>query len=107
VLSVSYRLSVATLLRFGALRIEVKSDAPVTVVLRRFFFPGWRVDPALPVVPTKPLRLVSFTAPAGRHTYSLQRVAVREEKAGWALSGLSLALLLAWVAAAWRGARFA
>jgi hypothetical protein len=52
----------------------------------------------LPVVATDSLRLVSFTAPAGRHTYLLQRMAVPEEKAGWAISGLSLALLLTWLA---------
>jgi hypothetical protein len=89
--------------RFGGLRIEVEGDAPATVVLRRFFFPAWRLDPALPIVATDPLRLVSFTAPAGRHTYRLQRVAVPEEKAGWTISGLSFVLLLAWAAAAWRG----
>jgi hypothetical protein len=85
---------------FGELRVEIDADAPTAVVLRRFFFPFWRLDPALPVVATDPLRLVSFTAPAGRHTYRLQRMAVREEKIGRTISGLSLALLLAWAAAA-------
>jgi hypothetical protein len=87
---------------FGGLRVEIDADAPTAVVLRRFSFPFWRLDPALPIVATDPLRLVSFTAPTGRHTYGLRRVAVPEEKAGWAISGLSLALLLAWIAVAWR-----
>jgi hypothetical protein len=86
--------------RFGAMRIEIDAGAPTVVVLRRFFFPFWRLEPALPVVSTDPLRLVSFTAPAGRHGYRLERMAVREEKIGWAISGLSFALLLAWAAAA-------
>ncbi|HTB36389.1 MAG TPA: hypothetical protein VK777_04880, partial [Reyranella sp.] len=47
---------------FGGLRIEVEGDAPATVVLRRFFFPAWRLDPAQPIGAADPLRLVSFTA---------------------------------------------
>jgi hypothetical protein len=91
----------------GALGVEIDADVPTAVVLRRFYYPFWRLDPALPVVATDPLRLVSFTVPAGRRTYHLQRVAVPQEELGWALSGLSLALLLAWAAAAWRGIRLA
>jgi hypothetical protein len=80
--------------RFGALRIEVEGDAPTTIVLRRFFFPGWRLDPALPVVATEPLRLASFTAPAGRHVYRLEPGSLPAERWGWVISGLSLVLLL-------------
>ena len=90
---------------FGELRVEIDADAPTAVVVRRFYFPSWRLDPALPVEATEPLRLVSFTAPAGRHTYRLRSVAVPEEKAGWVISGLSLALLLVWSALAWRTRR--
>ena len=93
--------------RFGELRIEVEGDGPTTVVLRRFFFPAWRLDPALAIVATDPLRLVSFVAPAGRQTYRLQRAALYEEKVGWAISGLSLVLLLAWAVAVRRGIRLA
>ncbi|MFI5000491.1 MAG: hypothetical protein ACHQK9_11490 [Reyranellales bacterium] len=99
------RICRATGERFGELRIEVDADVPTVVVLRRFFFPFWRLDPALPVAAIDPLRLVSFAAPPGRHSYRLSRRAVAEEKAGWAISGLSLALMLAWAAAAWRGIR--
>ena len=84
---------------FGALSVEIDADAPTAVVLRRFYFPVWRLDPTLPLMATDPLRLMSFTAPVGRHVYHLQRVVVPEEKIGWAISGLSLALLLAWAAA--------
>jgi hypothetical protein len=87
---------------FGELRVEIDADAPTAVVLRRFFFPFWRLDPMLPVAATDPLRLVSFTAPGGHHIYRLHHAVVPQEKIGWAISGLSLALLLAWaVAARW------
>ena len=88
---------------FGGLRVEIDANAPTAVVLRRFFFPFWRLDPALLLAATDPLRLVSFTVPPGRHIFHLQRATVLEEKVGWAISGLSLALLLAWAAVAWRG----
>ena len=90
---------------FGALSIEVDGDAPTTVVLRRFHFPFWRLEPPLPIVATQPLQLVSFVAPAGRETYRLLRASVSMEETGWAISGLSLVLVLAWAAAAWRGIR--
>jgi len=81
---------------FGSLSLQVEGGAPTTVVLRRFVFPGWRLDPALPIVASEPLRLVSFVVPAGRHAYRLQRESLPQEKVGWAISGASLALLLAW-----------
>jgi len=84
---------------FGALRVEVESDTPVDVVVRRFAYPFWRLDPPLPIVASDPLKLVSFTVPAGRHSYHLQAGAVAAEKLGWAISGLSLALLVGWVMA--------
>ena len=79
---------------FGGLRIEVDGDAPATVVLRRFFFPAWRLDPAQPIGAADPLRLVSFTAPAGRHVWRLERQSLAAEGWGWAISGASLILLL-------------
>jgi hypothetical protein len=91
----------------GDLRLEIETDVPTTVVLRRFYFPGWQLDPALPLRPTDPFRLVSFTAPPGSHTYWLRRSAVHEERLGWIVTGLSFALLLAWAAAVRRGIRFA
>jgi len=85
--------------RFGAMRITVDSDAPTKVVLRRFFFPAWQVDTGLgtgaSLGPTEPLRLVSFQAPAGQTVARLDRVALPAERWGWAISGLSLLLLLA------------
>jgi hypothetical protein len=92
----------ATNLPLGELSIEIDARAPTSVVLRRFAYPYWRLDPPLPVGATDPLRLVTFTAPAGRSSYRLQHMAVTEEKIGWAISGTSLVLLLGWVAAARR-----
>ena len=80
--------------RFGTMRLEVDANRPTTVVLRRFFFPAWRLDPPRPLAPTDPLQLVSFTAEPGRHAYRLQRQALPAEQWGWVLSGLSLAILL-------------
>jgi hypothetical protein len=90
---------------FGELRVEVDGDTPVDVVIRRFAYPFWRLDPPLPIVATDPLRLVSFTAPAGQHSYRLYAGAVAAEKLSGAISGLSLLLLLGWVAATGRGAQ--
>lgn len=87
---------------FGALTLEVDSETPTAVSLRRFSFPAWRLEPDLAIVATDPLRLVSFTAPAGRTSVRLVRRTMAEEKIGWAVSGLSLALLLVWLAAARR-----
>jgi hypothetical protein len=99
------RLCRATNQPFGELLVEIDAQAPTVVVLRRFAYPYWRLDPSLPVAATNPLRLVTFTAPAGRQSYRLQHVAVSAEKTGWAISGVSLVLLLAWAMAAWWGIR--
>lgn len=84
---------------FGMMRITIDSDQPTRVVLRRFYFPAWGLDQPLPIVPTDPLRLVSFTAPEGHRTYRLQRHLLAAEERGWTISGLSLVLLLAWTTA--------
>ena len=83
---------------FGAMEIEIESDAPTNIVVRRFFFPAWRLTPIRPIVPTDPLRLVSFVADTGYHRYRLERVALPAETIGWGVSGLSLLLLASWVA---------
>lgn len=88
--------------RFGGMQIEVVGAVPTTVVLRRFFFPGWYVDDGVTIVPTDPLRLVSFVVPAGRHKLRLERAALAGERWGWVLSGLSLGLLLVWSVVEWR-----
>jgi len=101
------RLCLAQDERFGAMRVEVEAYGPTVVVLRRFFFPAWHIEGDVPLVATEPLRLVSFAVPLGRTEVTLQRVTLPVEKWGWAISGLSLALLLAWAAAVWRRIRVA
>jgi hypothetical protein len=86
--------------RFGAMRLHIESTQPTTVVLRRFFFPAWRLEPELPLSASDPFKLVSFTAPAGNAEFQLVRVMLPAERWGWWLSGVSLALLLVWLAAA-------
>jgi hypothetical protein len=96
------RVCRATDLRFGELAVEIDAETPTAVTLRRFAFPYWRLDPALPLAATEPLQLVSFTAPAGRHAWFLRHGAVSAERIGWALSGAALMLLLVWTVLAWR-----
>lgn len=79
--------------RFGAMSVTVDSGAPTSVVLRRFFFPAWQLDTGFPLAPSEPLRLVSFTAPAGRTVARLDRAAMPIERWGWVISGVSLLLL--------------
>jgi 6-pyruvoyl-tetrahydropterin synthase related domain len=81
---------------FDTIRVEIESATPSKVVLRRFFFPAWRLEPAQPIVPTIPLRLVSFAAEAGHQTYRLKWVTLPEDVIGRAVSCLSLLLLVAW-----------
>jgi hypothetical protein len=90
---------------FGAMQIEIESETATEVTLRRFFFPAWRLDNGLPLAPTEPLQLVSFKAPPGRTSVALSRVALPVEPWAWAISGLSLALLLAWAVVARRRAK--
>jgi hypothetical protein len=81
--------------RFGTMLIEVDGEVPTAIVLRRFFFPAWRLEPAAALAPTAPLQLLSFVTPPGHRTYRLERHALPSEQWGWAISGASLILLLA------------
>ena len=80
---------------FGAMTVTVESGTPTNVVLRQFFFPAWQLGPGLPLSPSEPFRLVSFTAPAGRTVARLDRTSLPIERWGWAISGVSLLLLAA------------
>jgi uncharacterized membrane protein len=91
------RVCAAENLPLGNMRLQIDGDWPTTVTLRRFFFPAWSIEPPRPVAPADPLKLVSFVAPAGRHTFELTRKPLPIEQWGWAISGASLALLLAWL----------
>lgn len=81
---------------FGALRIEIDSEEPTRVFLRRFTFPVWRLEPHLPLASTEQLRLIAFDAPVGRRTFRLERGSVWPERLGWSISGQTFLLLLVW-----------
>jgi len=82
-------------LPFGELMIEVESQVATTVILRRFWFPSWRVEPALPVSATDDQKLASFIAPPGRIVVRLIRTSTAQEWWGAMVSGLSLIVLIA------------
>ncbi len=84
---------------FGDLTIEIESDQPTTVVVRRFFFPSWRLDDGLAITPTDPYRLVSFVAPAGHRRLHLARAALPVERWSWVVAGAPLVVLLIWLGA--------
>jgi hypothetical protein len=85
--------------RFGALTIEIESDRPTTVVVRRFFFPSWRLDDGLAIVPIYPYRLVSFVAPAGHGRFRLYQATLPVERWGWVIASASLMAVLIWFGA--------
>lgn len=86
------RICRAAALPLGELAIEIDSEGPTDVVVRRFAYPFWRTEPSLAITATEPLRLVTFTVPAGRHAVRLQHKRPMAELLGWAISGLSLVL---------------
>ncbi|MDP1911042.1 MAG: hypothetical protein Q8K85_22295, partial [Hyphomicrobium sp.] len=92
------RLCRAETTRFGGMQIDIAADTPTQAILKRFWFPGWRLGDAIVPAAGEPLRLVTFALPAGSLSAPLHRIALPEEKVGWAVSGLSLALLLMWIA---------
>jgi hypothetical protein len=96
------RLCRATELPFGWLALEVDADRPTQVVVRRFFFPSWRLDAGPAVMPSDPLRLVSFEAPAGRLSTQLGRGALPVERWSGAISAAALAV---WLLLVWRSSR--
>ncbi|HEY4169414.1 MAG TPA: hypothetical protein VGM96_21675 [Reyranella sp.] len=97
------RLCKATEGPFGTLTIDIDADRATHVVLRRFFFPAWRLEGGPPLAPSTPLRLVSFEVPGGRSTARLERVALPEEQWGWAISGAALIVWLVLLARSTKG----
>ena len=81
--------------RFGGMRIDVEGETSTQVVLKRFWFPGWRIGESIVATAAEPLRLVSFAVPAGRLSAPLHRVAQPVEKWSLAVSAASLVLLIA------------
>jgi hypothetical protein len=89
-----------TLLDRGYLGLTARTeaDAPSTLIVHQFYFPGWQatVDGApLEVGPVGPLGLVMLTVPAGRHTIEVWFGETPVRDAGLAVSGAALLVLLA------------
>ena len=73
--------------------LRAEADAPSTLILHQFYFPGWRADAGgtpLDVGPAGPLGLVAVTVPAGQH---LVRVWFGETPVRLGALGVSLAAL--------------
>jgi hypothetical protein len=64
-------------------------------VLRRFFFPAWRLESGPVLAPSDPLRLLSFEVPAGRLSARLESLALPVERWSSAMSGAALVICLA------------
>lgn len=87
----------------GALAVRIDAARPTRVVVRRFYFPHWRVNDGAAEIATAPTpgsRLLSWAAPAGRSAYSVEPGAAPGERAATALSLGALLLLLAGALAA-------
>lgn len=76
-------------------RLDLPSEA--RLVFRVFYFPGWRAlvnGRAVNIVPTAPHGLISFTVPAGVHSIEVAFGSTPLRDASWAISGLSVAILI-------------
>lgn len=84
----------------GGMEVRVESPVPTDLVVRRFYFPHWRVTDAsgsaVQSAPSSPDRLLSWRAPAGRSRFRVEQGTVPGERAGLAVSALCLVLLGSW-----------
>jgi hypothetical protein len=77
--------------------IVVESPAPTRVMLRRHYFPHWRLRnfhwQAVPILPDRTEGLVTFAAPAGRSVFRLEQGTAPYEAAGRTTSLVAFILL--------------
>jgi hypothetical protein len=88
--------------------VQFEGPAATRIVVRRFFFPGWRVrrDDGQDVpVASGPQHLVAWPAGPGAASFELDRVPLREERLGLAICALGWVLLLLWRLVAYRRRR--
>jgi len=79
-------------------RLRATADAPSTVILHQFYFPGWQAEAGgspLEVGPAGPLGLVAVTVPPGQHLVRIWFGETPLRLAALGISTLALALLLA------------
>jgi hypothetical protein len=81
----------------GEMTIVVESPAPTRVMLRRHYFPHWRLRnshwQAVPISPERTEGLVTFAAPAGRSVFRLEQGTAPYEAAGRTTSLVAFILL--------------
>lgn len=80
-----------------AIALRVSATSPLTVQISQLYFPGWTAREGkqrFPVEPSKPGGLILISVPAGNHTVLLRLEPSWPEQAGYAVSGLSLVVLL-------------
>ncbi|MEP5569038.1 MAG: hypothetical protein ABJN62_14460 [Halioglobus sp.] len=86
------------------IRLNVKLERDTPVVLRHFYYPGWRAvrsdtGESIRVGSHDPLGLIAFLAPAGDYGVSIELTSRWPERLGWWLStlGALVCLTLAWL----------
>ena len=81
----------------GEMTVAVDSPAPTLVILRRYYFPHWRLrnsyGQAVPISRGKTGGLVTFSAPAGNSVFRLEPGTAPFESAGRTTSLIALILL--------------
>jgi hypothetical protein len=82
--------------------VDVETSTDTVLAVKQFYFPGWRAtdessDEELPVSPSEPLGLLLVEVPRGEHSIALRLEPLWQERAGYAVSALALAILLAMV----------
>jgi hypothetical protein len=78
-------------------RVRAEADAPSTLILHQFYFPGWRAEAGgapVAVGPAGPLGLVMVTIPAGQHEVRVWFGETSLRLAALGISGVALVLLL-------------
>ena len=74
---------------------EVVAERPLTAVYRQFYFPGWQVwvdGEAVPITPSDPDGLITFTVPEGTHTIKIAFTNSWSRWLGWAISFVALTI---------------
>lgn len=77
---------------------QISLDTAQELTYQQFYFPGWQVTlngEAIPITPSKPDGLITFTLPAGEHQLQIKFGNSWPRTVGWVISGVTLIVLLA------------
>jgi hypothetical protein len=98
------RVTAASIFPDGSVAIAVEAARPTRIVLRKYYFPTWRIarveegrDPTVKAELSQPDGLLSFVAEPGSHTYRARIIRSPLETACDALTLAALALIAAWL----------